>query len=187
MAFFLIKNLTFPLFLYFHFPAYLLFNIAFCVILKKFIQSFALYFRSCQWIFSAYPRIKKLAIPIPPLPSENRAYKLVKFLFNNLKQKAMITIEQIKKYAEKKNVPVEENFPQSSIRTRIEFGNYEIGIRLSNGVWYWWFNYCLCAIDDNDTNLFFSQRYSQNNGKKSKSFRVGFKAETRILKALCEK
>ena len=96
----------------------------------------------------------------------------------------MITIEQIKKYAEKKNVPVHENFPHSDLKYQIEYFTYEIGIRLSDGVWYWWFNYCLCAFEDNDTNLFFSQRYSQNNGKKSKSFRVGFKAETRILKAL---
>lgn len=102
----------------------------------------------------------------------------------------MITTDDIKKYAELKGRKIEENFACTYVATGIEFNDpnmgsepcdYQIGIELSNHIWYWWHSF---DYDGYDKELYFQQRYSQNSGQITKGWRTGMNAEWKIKEYL---
>lgn len=106
----------------------------------------------------------------------------------------MITIDQIKKYAELKERKFEVHYPHSKLYSFCKANewcewnaeaNYStvVGIELKKDVWYWWEQY-----DADDQCLHFRQRYNMANGAIQTTFRKGWKAEDEITDYLskCE-
>lgn len=107
----------------------------------------------------------------------------------------MINTKQIKEYAKKNNLRFEENFTCSYTYSWDSFTHglsndicakhhdYSICLEMKSGVWFWW-----TALGSDgvgyDSELFFSQRYNQNNGSCIKGFRTGFNAEGKIKDSL---
>ncbi len=101
----------------------------------------------------------------------------------------MITISQLRQFAELKGLRFEEHYPSTRLYINRDDSFckimsktddcYLFGLELKNNVWYWWkvFIYDVNSFNDH---LLFSQRYNCNNGASVKSVMTGIKTEIKI-------
>jgi len=103
----------------------------------------------------------------------------------------MITIKQIRKYCQLKNIALKELWPNSGIKIvdnkyvfKLDSNPYHIGLELKPNIWYWFSAYYQNRTIEDNSELLFEQRHNLTNGAIIYSGSYGFKAEWLIINFL---
>ena len=94
-----------------------------------------------------------------------------------------MTLIELKNYAERNNLRIEEEFAQSDRRSTITY-DYLIRVELQEFVWYTWM--CYDYLPNNDSRIFFRERYNQTNGKSITTIKCGIKTELKIEESITQ-
>lgn len=99
------------------------------------------------------------------------------------------TPDSIIKYAQENNMPFEYYTNRFDRWGNIGSFTTDIGVMLSDGIWYWWEFHALesgsifeeVMTANPEPYLCWKQRYSQITGRTVRGFRTGFNAQCKIL------